>query len=310
MTKHGNKTPRILCAGGAVQDIVMRVDQFPAAGSKVQASEFLITSGGQAGNAAVAVARLGGNVSYLGYLGDKNDEVANRIIKTFEDENIDVSGAIRVPGASSSVSLILIDGAGEKMIATRRDKGLGQSEPSAADAAAAVADADAVVLDNRYANVGLPVCQAAKGRGIPRVLDLDKPAPPDDPLVAGCTHVISSAESMRDSTGLKDLSAALLKYGEIYQGFLAVTDGPDGVYWRDGGKVHHMPAHRVEVVDTLGAGDTFHGAFALRLVETGDEVEAMRFASAAAAIKCTRFGGLMGAATRDEVEAFLEKHQA
>ena len=285
----------------------MRVEEFPAAGSKVQASEFVITSGGQAGNAAVAVARLGAITSYLGYVGDKNDDVANTIIKTLEAEKIDVSGAIRVPGARSSVSLIMIDGAGEKMIATRRDKGLGQSAPSAADAKAAVADADAVVLDNRYANVGLPVGEAAKARDIPRVLDLDKPAPPDDALVVACSHVISSAESMRDSTGLKDLSAALLKFGETYKGFLAVTDGPDGVFWRDGGEIRHMPAFKVKVIDTLGAGDTFHGAFALRLVETGDEVEAMRFASAAAAIKCTRFGGLMGAATRDEVEAFLKE---
>lgn len=81
----------------------MRVDRFPDAGSKVQASEFLITSGGQAGNAAVAIARLGGKVSYAGALGDRNDEVANRIVATLEREKIDCSGAVRVPGAISSV---------------------------------------------------------------------------------------------------------------------------------------------------------------------------------------------------------------
>ena len=77
------KAPNILCAGGAVQDIVMRVDKFPDAGSKVQASEFLITSGGQAGNAAVAVARLGAKTSFAGALGDDDDEVANRIVESF-----------------------------------------------------------------------------------------------------------------------------------------------------------------------------------------------------------------------------------
>ena len=66
-----------------------------------------------------------------------------------------------------------------------------------------------------------------------------------------------------------------------------------------------MDAFQVEAVDTLGAGDTFHGAFAVRFVESRDVVDAMRFAAAAAAIKCTRFGGLMGAATRAEVDAFL-----
>lgn len=283
----------------------MRVEAFPAPGSKVQASEFIITSGGQAGNAAVAVARLGGKCSYIGALGDRDDDVANTIVKTFAGENIDVSRALRVPGARSSASLILIDAAGEKMIATRRDTGLTKAGPDDADAA--VAAVDAVLLDNRYANITLPICRAAQARGIPRVLDLDKAAPPDDLLVAGSTHVIASAEAMRESTGLQDHDAALLKFGEIYKGFLAVTDGPDGVYWRDGAKVRHMAAFKVAAIDTLGAGDTFHGAFTFRLVETGDVVESMRFAAAAAAIKCTRFGGLMGAPSRAEVEAFLKK---
>ena len=116
------KAPKILCAGGAVQDIIMRVDEFPAPGAKVQASEFMITSGGQAGNAAVAVARLGAQCSYIGALGDHNDEVANTIVKTFASEGIDISQALRVPGARSSVSLIMIDKTGEKMIATRRER--------------------------------------------------------------------------------------------------------------------------------------------------------------------------------------------
>src|SRR5664279_6646826 len=169
--------PRILCSGGAVQDIVMRVDKFPTPGIKVQASDFLITSGGQAGNAAVAVARLGGKCSYIGALGDRDDEVANTIVKTFAGENIDVSRALRVPGARSSASLILIDAAGEKMIATRRDQGLSKARPDDADAA--VAEVDAVMLDNRYSNISLPICLAAKARGIPRVLDFDKPTLPD-----------------------------------------------------------------------------------------------------------------------------------
>jgi sulfofructose kinase len=297
--------PKILCAGGAVQDIVMRVDEFPAPGGKVQASEFLITSGGQAGNAAVAVARLGGQCSYIGALGDHDDEVANTIAKTFADENIDVSGTLRVPGARSSVSLIMIDAAGEKMIATLRDQGLSKAVPD--NAKAAVATVDAVLLDNRYANITMPICEAARARGIARVLDFDKETPADDPLMQASTHVIASAEALRSATKLEDLSAALRKFGKSYQGFLAVTDGPDGVYWLEGGEIRHMTAFKVDAIDTLGAGDTFHGAFTLRLVETGDVIASMRFAAAAAAIKCTRFGGVKGAPTRAEVDDFLKQ---
>jgi sugar/nucleoside kinase (ribokinase family) len=290
-----------------VQDIVMRVDAFPRPGTKVQASDFVITSGGQSGNAAVAIARLGAATRYIGALGATDDEVANRIVATLTREHIDCSGAIRVPGAQSSVSLIMIDGTGEKMIATRRDQGLNQAAP--ADATAAVADIDAVLLDNRYPNISVPIAAAAKARGITRVLDLDRPAPPDDPLVQDCTHVIGSADAMRESTQTTDNAEAVRKFSAAYKGFLALTDGPDGVYWREGGEVRHMAAFKVEAIDTLGAGDTFHGAFTFRLVESGDEVDAIRFASATAAIKCTRFGGLMGAPSRAEVEAFLKTHK-
>jgi sugar/nucleoside kinase (ribokinase family) len=288
-----------------VQDIIMRVQEFPRPGEKVQASEFIVTSGGQAGNAAVAMARLGARTSYIGALGDTDDEVANTIIRTFAGEGIDVSGALRVPGARSSVSTIMIDATGEKMIATRRNQGLSEAVPTNPEAA--IADVDAVMLDNRYSNICLPICLAAKARGIPRVLDFDKPTAADDPLLQSCTHVICSADAIRDSTGLRELPAALAKLSDGYKGFLAVTNGPEGVYWLDAGEVRHMDAFKVDAVDTLGAGDTFHAAFAVRLVETGDVVESMRFAGAAAAIKCTRFGGLRGAATRAEVDAFLKE---
>jgi sulfofructose kinase len=303
------KTPaKILCAGGAVQDNVMKVETFPAAGGKVPASEFVITIGGQAGNASIAIARLGGSARYAGALGDRDDEIANWIVAKLEHEHVDCSFAVRVKNAMSSVSLIMLDASGEKMIATRRGEGLTTALP--ADAEKAVDGMDAVLLDNRYPIFMMPIVAAATKRGIPRVLDLDRPAALDDALLLGSTHVISSAEAMRGTAGEKDLSAALKKLGEHYKGFLAVTDGPDGVYWRDGGEVRHMDAFKVKAVDTLGAGDVFHGAFTFRLVESGNAVDAMRFAGAAAAIKCTRFGGLMGAATRAEVDDFLRQQPA
>jgi len=283
----------------------MRVEKFPGPGGKVSATDFVVTSGGQAGNAAVAMARLGAKVVYIGAVGDETDDVANSILRTFARENIDVSHAIRVPGARSAASLIMLDADGEKMIATLRPTGLHAAVPDDPDGI--VADADAVMLDNRYSNISLPICLAAQKRGIPRVLDFDKPTPPDDPLFQACSHVICSADAIRESTGVKDLPGALKKLGESFAEFLAVTDGPKGVYWLDNNEVRHMDAFAVKAVDTLGAGDTFHGAFAVRFVETRDVVDAMRFAAAAAAIKCTRFGGLMGAATRDEVEAFLKE---
>ncbi|MDP3321902.1 MAG: PfkB family carbohydrate kinase, partial [Bosea sp. (in: a-proteobacteria)] len=87
--------------------------------------------------------------------------------------------------------------------------------------------------------------------------------------------------------------------------WLAVTLGREGVLFIEDGAVAHLPAFAIETVDTLGAGDVWHGAFALALAEGQSERAAIRFASAAAAIKCTRFGGRAGAPERAEIEAFL-----
>ncbi|HEX8374847.1 MAG TPA: PfkB family carbohydrate kinase, partial [Geminicoccaceae bacterium] len=90
--------------------------------------------------------------------------------------------------------------------------------------------------------------------------------------------------------------------------WLAVTAGAEGVFWLDGdAKVGHLPGHPVAAVDTLGAGDIFHAAFALALAEGRGEAEAMRFGNAAAALKCARPGGGAGAPTRGEVETFLRE---
>ena len=89
--------------------------------------------------------------------------------------------------------------------------------------------------------------------------------------------------------------------------FLAVSDGPGAMRYIADGAVRTLPVFKVEAIDTLAAGDVFHAGIALALAEGRDAVAAMRFGAAAAALKCTRFGGSMGAPKRDEVEAFLPK---
>jgi sulfofructose kinase len=297
--------PKILCAGIAVQDIIMRVENFPAPGAKVAASEFIVTGGGCAANAAVAIARLGGRVAFAGPLGGAGDHVSNRIVTDLNAEGIDCSGAVRVDGGTASVSLILLDAQGEKTIATRRGVNLGNVLPVNADGL--VADIDAVLVDNRFPDFVTAVCRAARARKIPIVIDLDLATKVDDPLLALGSHVVSSAEALRGTTGLDDYGAGLKRLSEHVSGFLATTDGPNGIYWLDQGNMRHMPAFEVKAIDSLGAGDAYHGAFTLGLAEGRDLDAAMRFASATAALKCMKFGGAAGAPRRAEVEEFLKR---
>jgi sugar/nucleoside kinase (ribokinase family) len=301
-----SQKPKILCAGIAVQDIVMRVQNFPAPGTKVSASEFVITGGGCAANAAVAIARLGGRAAFAGPLGGSGDAVSNRILSDLAKEDIDCSGVARVDRGAASVSLILLDATGEKTIATRRGVNLGDVVPN--DPAKLLAYADAVLVDNRFPQFVTAVCRAAQARKIPIVIDLDQSTRVDDPLLALGTHVVASAEALFGMTGLQDYKGALERLAEHLSGFVAITDGPKGVYWLEGGELRHLPAFKVKVIDSLGAGDAFHGGFTLGLAEGRALPDMLRFASATAALKCTKFGGASGAPTRAEVEAFLKQN--
>jgi sugar/nucleoside kinase (ribokinase family) len=300
-----SKPPAILCAGIAVQDIVFRVAQFPPPGGKCMTDQLLIVSGGCAVNAAIAVARLGGRAHYTGPLGDRNDAVSNQLMAEMAREGIGTAGVVRVAGATAPVSAIMVDAAGERMIVTHRDPRIETAPAPPADAL--VEGIDLLLADNRFPDYVRPICEAARRRGIPVVLDADRPAAEDDPLFAIPTHVIFSGECLRATTGLDDLAAGLQRMAPRTEAFLAVSDGPGAVRYLDGGAVRAMPVFAIDAVDTLAAGDVFHAGIALALAEGRDTVAAMRFGAAAAGLKCTRFGGSMGAPTRDEVEAFLAK---
>src|SRR6516162_1274276 len=135
------------------------------------------------------------------------------------------------------------------------------------------------------------------------VLDADRPTQTSDELFRIATHVVFSAECLRATTGLDDLGAALAAIAATTSSFLAVTQGPRDVLWREAATLRRSPVFAVEAIDTLGAGDVFHGALAL--AEGRDVVAALRFAAAAAGLKCTRLGGSMAAPRRAEVEALL-----
>ena len=99
----------------------------------------------------------------------------------------------------------------------------------------------------------------------------------------------------------------IARISEVVRGTVGVTVGADGFVWREGGAEHRMPAPRIDAVDTLAAGDVWHGAFTLAIGERRSVADAARFANAAAALKCTRFGGRSGAPTCGEVEVFLAR---
>jgi sulfofructose kinase len=303
------RAPTILCAGIIALDEVFRVERFPQADGKTQAEGFFAVNGGCAGNAAVAIARLGGRAALAGPLGGSAGEDLNgdRVLAALAREQIDCSGCQRLAGVPTALSAIFIDARGERMIVTYRDARLAAAAP--ADPAGLVASADAVLADNRFPEFVRPICTAARARGLIVVLDADRPTEMSDDMLRIASHVVFSSECLRATTGVEDLGDALGRIAGTTESFLAVTDGPREVLWREGSTLRRSPVFAVQAVDTLGAGDVFHGAFTLALAEGRDVVAAMRFAAAAAGLKCMRLGGGTTAPHRADVEALLAANQ-
>jgi sugar/nucleoside kinase (ribokinase family) len=297
----------ILCAGIAAVDEVFRVRAFPMPDTKVGASEFIRVGGGCAASAALAISRLGGKAYFAGPLGGPagSDVIGDQLVGGLQRDGVECIGCVRVCGARTTVSAILVDDRGDRTIATFRDHRL--DEAAAEDPDWLVAASDAVLVDNCLPNFVGPICRAAMARRIPVVVDADHPADDRQPLFKTATHVIFSADCLRAISRVDDLAVGLAHMGELTDAFLAVTNGPRPVLWhdRDCATIRKMPVFAIKTVDTLGAGDVFHGAFVLALVEGRGVENALRFAAAAAGLKCSRFGGSSVAPRRAEVDALL-----
>ncbi len=291
----------VLCVGHAVQDFVFSVDALPSRGEKYRARRFDTVGGGPAATAAVAVAKLGGRARLAARLGD--DPVADVVVAELERYGVDCTLLRRHPGRTTSLSAVMLDPAGERMIVNYLDPDLPRDPAWLPDPEAI--GAGAVLGDVRWPEGSAHALARARASGIPAVLDADRPIPADGALLACASHVAFSAEGLCEYAGVDDPVRALRAVGARLDAWCCVTAGADGVYVWSHGEIAHQPSFRVEVVDTLGAGDVWHGAFALALAEGRDETSAVRFAQAAAALKVQRQGGRAGAPTRAELEEFL-----
>jgi sulfofructose kinase len=254
----------------------------------------------------VAISRLGGHATLAARVGD--DAAAAMIVAELSGYGVDCNNVRRCAGRASSVSAVIVDARGERMIVNHLDPSL-PADPTWLPSAVS-AGAQAVLADTRWPEGALAAFSGARNAGVPAVLDADRPIPADGALLRAATHVAFSADALADYVGIADTERALAEVARGLAGWCCVTAGRDGVYVWERGEIRHDPGFEVVVVDTLGAGDVWHGAFALSLAEGRDEAGAVRFASAAAALKVQRSGGRAGAPARAEVDAFLAARSA
>lgn len=277
-------------------DLVASGAPLPKAGETVTGARFAQHPGGKGANQALAARRLGANVHMVGCVGD--DALAEPALALLRRDGVDVSAVMSELGASTGVALIAVSTEGENQItvASGANERLGPSD------VAGLPRCDAVLcqLEVPVAVVEAAAARAAEMQAVFAInLAPAKPVP-DALLDQAGLLIVNEIEA--------EYYGAAVHRGE---GLVALTLGGDGaVLMQNGHEIARAPAFPVDVVDTTGAGDTFCGALVVALAEGRSDDEALRFASAAAALAVTRPGAQPSLPTRDAVTAFLKEQPA
>jgi sulfofructose kinase len=292
----------IIVVGHAALDRVYRIDAFPGKPTKVSALEHREEGGGSAANAAAAIARLGGAVALWSRVGA--DETGIKVRRALEQCGVDVSFVGTFGDVATPTAAVIVDSKGERLVVSEDDHVL----PMDVDwlPVGAIASAGAVLSDLSWLEGTLALFSEARRARVPTVLDVDLAGVGLFERFAPLTdNAIFSAPAFEKILPDADDDArfsAVLGYGVRHAG---VTRGGRGYTWRSPKDNGYQPAFPVPVVDTTGAGDTFHGAFALCVASGLDDAACARIASAVAALKCRRLGSRLGLPTASEVDAFL-----
>ncbi len=288
----------VLCLGHASYDLVFTVPHHPGEDEKCVATGFLHCGGGPAANAAVTVARLQRRAAFVGYLGD--DLYGEAHWQELRRDGVEV-GLVRRGGEPTPLSAVLVKPDGKRALVNYR-----AAPPLAAESLDLTAVSTRVALfdghEPKLSNHWLP---DFRERGVKTVLDAGSLHAGTEALMFQVDYLVASRKFAAQWFGRDDPREVLERLARRSPA-VVITLGEEGLIWARGGERGEMPAFSVPVLDTTGAGDTFHGAFAVAVAEGREWEDTLRFASAAAALSCTRLGARPGIPHRPEVEQFLQ----
>ena len=293
------KAVDVLCAGFACYDLIFSVGRQPGPDEKVFAEQLYGCGGGPAANAALAAARLGVKSAFAGYLGD--DLYGRNHLKEFEIDGVETD-LVCTGENPTPLSVILVKPDGQRTVVNYK----GATEPLAADAIELDRYQPRVMLfDGHQPHISEKLVQKARRNGVATVLDAGSLHPGTEYLAQVVDYVVASERFAQQISGQNDLAAAarnLHRDGAA----IVITRGADGLVWQTDSASGHLPAFEVDAVDTTGAGDAFHGAFAAGLAAGMSWQSLLVYASAAAALCCLKYGARIGMPNQEEVSDFLE----
>ncbi|HET6568889.1 MAG TPA: ribokinase [Rhodothermales bacterium] len=299
----------ILVVGSANMDLVVTCERFPQPGETILAGDFAMHAGGKGANQAVACARLGGDVSFLGKLG--RDIYADRLRESLSANKVDSKFLLTDPVASTGVALITVNREGENQIVVVPGSNMKLSPADVEASAESFLTADVVLLQ---LEIPLETVEAAAAlaRSLGKRVVLN-PAPAGHlpPSLLQHIDVITPNETeaailtglpIRDTASAERAARKLMDFGVRN---VVVTLGGRGCLLVTPDDTVRYPAARVTAVDTTAAGDAFNGALAVALVDGQDLHDAVRFACAAGTLAVTKAGAQEAMPSRSEVQALL-----
>jgi len=294
----------VLGVGAVSVDDFVTVDNFPRQNTKVQADAIFRQPGGLSGTALVAVARMGGRAAYAGTLGD--DDLSRFVVERLAKENVDVSQVAREADARPFHSIVVVASRQKSRTILYSSEGVVGAHRQL-PTERFVRRCGALLLDPVGIDGMVRLAEIASKFGIPRVGDFERGETGQFPRLLELTnHLIMPLEFGQSLTGRADPRAAIEELWSSERDVVVLTHGEEGSWYRtqeSDGRVVHERAESVNVVDTTGCGDVFHGVYAFALSKGYAAAERVRMASIAAALKATRLGGQDGIPYLADVKA-------
>jgi sulfofructose kinase len=290
----GDRRFDVVGIGMSSVDHLAMIERHPRLDAKQELVAYDMQPGGQVPTALVALQRWGMRTAYIGAFADDAGGLLAR--RALAAEGVDLSAAVIRPHTRQQVSVILIDQvSGERSVLSERADGLvlAASEIPAETLAAS----RALLMDAVGLEAAVAAARRARAAGVLVVLDTDTPVPGIGELLALTDVLIVSVGFLERLTGRADLRAALRATAARGPWFVGVTLGPGGAMALVNGRLRFVPSYRVQAVDTTGAGDVFHAGTLYGVLHGWPVDDSLRFAAAAAALKCERVGGRPGIPT-------------
>ncbi len=283
----------VLAIGRSCLDIMAVVNQFPQENQKRPLEFRLTEGGGQGGTASCCIARLGGRVAYVGKLGD--DEEGRYCLKRLQDFGVAPDFVEIVQGGHTPVAYVFITaGSGARSIIYERNE-LPRLEINTR-LKSLVRQADVVLLDPEVTYLGGKL-KHIRGSKVKVIYDSERWRPGIEDIMETADYFIPSSEFLAaaelELNGLA-FEPKIVQLNRMVAGKLIVTHGDKGAYYVDDGTLYHVAVPQVNAIDTVGAGDNFHAAFALALTRDFDLHQAVKFSVAVASLSCREYGGRAG----------------